>query len=250
MADFFFPEHWPLPKGVHAAFSLRTGGHSSAPYDSNNLGLHVEDNPLCVQRNREKLTKELGVQQVQWLNQVHGNDACQALADGNTPDADACFTQESNLACAVLTADCLPVLFCDTQGTQVAAAHAGWRGLASGVLLNTLATFKTPSDVIVYLGPAIGPDEFEVGPEVRAAFPWASEHCFKQGKADRLLANLYLLAQEQLEAAGVQTVHSSFSKNNPSATAWCTVRQPQQFFSYRRDGITGRMASLIWRSLV
>lgn len=241
MADFFFPPHWQLPKGVKAAFSLRTGGHSKPPYASNNLGLHVGDEKEAVLRNREKLTKELGVKQVQWLNQVHGSDVCQALADGQLPDVDACFTTESNLACAVLTADCLPVLFCNKAGTQVAAAHAGWRGLAAGILTNTLNTFANPSEVYTYLGPAIGPDTFEVGPEVKAAFPWASDDCFKAGKDDRLLANLYQLAQQQLEQLGVAKV---FVPEAP----WCTVQQSEQFFSYRRDGVTGRMASLIWRT--
>lgn len=243
MADFFFPPHWPLPKGVQAAFTLRSGGHSDAPYHSNNLALHVNDDPAAVRRNREKLIKALGVKQVQWLNQVHGNQVVLATDTHSTPNADACFTNQTDLACAVLTADCLPVLFCAADGSQVAAAHAGWRGLAAGVLLNTLAQFSQPSQVQVYLGPAIGPTEFEVGPEVRAAFPWASAACFKAGQGDRLLANLYALAQEQLAQAQVANIFAPDAQQ-----PWCTVQQAQAFFSYRRDGETGRMASLIWRT--
>lgn len=237
---FYFPESWSLPAGVKAAFSIRTGGCSLAPYASNNLGLHVGDDASAVQRNREKLTKVLQVQQVQWLDQVHGSAVhCAQTASINLiPQADAVFTQEPNLACAVLTADCLPVLFAAADGSQVAAAHAGWRGLAAGVLLATLKQFPNPEKVSVYLGPAIGPTAFEVGPEVKAAFPWASAQCFSAGVGDRLLANLALLAEEQLRAAGVQQVFSE---------PRCTFNEADVFFSYRRDGVTGRMASLIWR---
>lgn len=238
---YYFPESWPLPKGVKAAFTLRGGGSSSAPYFSNNLGLHVDDDASAVLRNREKLTKVLRVPQVQWLNQVHGTQVhnAQLASVNDIPDADAVFTSEAQLACAVLTADCLPVLFAADDGSLIAAAHAGWRGLAAGVLLETLKHFPEPNKVCVYLGPAIGPQAFEVGPEVKAAFPWASPKCFTAGNGDRLLANLYLLAQEQLQAAGVQQVYSEQR---------CTVNEADSFFSYRRDGVTGRMASLIWRS--
>lgn len=238
---YYFPESWPLPAGVKAAFTVRSGGSSAAPYFSNNLGLHVGDDTSAVLRNREKLTKILRVPQVQWLNQVHGTQAHEAELNSinSTPDADAVFTSDAQLACAVLTADCLPVLFAADDGSMVAAAHAGWRGLAAGVLLETLKYFPEPQKVRVYLGPAIGPQAFEVGPEVKEAFPWASAQCFQAGKGDRLLANLYLLAQEQLQAAGVQQIYSEQR---------CTFNEAESFFSYRRDGVTGRMASLIWRS--
>ena len=239
--SFFIPD-WDLPSGVRAAISLRTGGVSVAPFASNNLALHVDDDPAAVAINRQQLQQALGIQHIQWLNQVHGVDVIEAQANSSSttqvPTADAQFSRQSQLACAILTADCLPVLFCAHDGSQVAAAHAGWRGLANGVLLNTLKTFAEPKRVKVFLGPAIGPDVFEVGPEVRAAFAWASDACFKAGVGDRLLADLYQLAREQLMAAGVSDI---------SGGGFCTFTEHERFYSYRRAARTGRLASLIWR---
>lgn len=228
---------WSLPAGVGAVITTRLGGVSISPYEHNNLALHVGDDPSLVRRNRQHLWQQLpGVQGIQWLSQVHGTDVIKACGGAVVPQADAQFSDTPGLACAILTADCLPVLFCATDGSQVAAAHAGWRGLAAGVLLNTLATFPDPSAVRVYLGPAIGPEAFEVGPEVREAFAWAPDHCFHAGRGDRLMADIYALAQLQLLRAGVAEV---------AGGGFCTLSD-ERFYSYRRQSQTGRMASLIW----
>ncbi|MCA6063180.1 peptidoglycan editing factor PgeF [Thalassolituus marinus] len=236
-AEFFIPQ-WDLPAGVGAVVSTRSGGCSSAPWDTNNLAFHVGDKPQHVALNRHALLASLpDVRAIQWLEQIHSADVARACSGSVTLTADAGFTQDKGLACAVMTADCLPVLFCDDAGTQVAAAHAGWRGLADGVLLNTLATFPDPAAVRVYLGPAIGPQAFEVGPEVARSFPWADSGHFRQGRGDRLFADLYGLARQQLNSAGVRDI---------TGGNLCTYTQRELFYSYRRDGQTGRMASLIW----
>ncbi len=237
IAEFFTPD-WDLPAGVGAAVSTRLNGCSAAPWDRNNLAFHVGDNPQHVATNRHALLTSLpDVRAIQWLQQVHSADVVRACSGSVTLTADAVYSSDRGLACAVMTADCLPVLFCDDAGTQVAAAHAGWRGLADGVLLNTLATFADPAAVRVYLGPAIGPQAFEVGPEVAQSFPWADAAHFRQGRGDRLFADLYGLAREQLERAGVRQI---------AGGNLCTYAQSELFYSYRRDGQTGRMASLIW----
>jgi len=236
MIDLHQPD-WPLPEGVEARFSGRRGGVSVAPYNSFNLGDHVGDLPEAVDANRQALLKALpDAAQIQWLEQVHGTDIYQAPRFG-VPRADASFTKEAGVVCAVMTADCLPVLFCNREGSQVAAAHAGWRGLAAGVLLETLTTFDSPSDVTAFLAPAIGFDAFEVGPEVKAAFAGAPEQCFRAGENDRLYADLFGLARWQLERAGVGAVYGG---------GVCTYTNNDEYFSYRRDGVTGRQASLIW----
>lgn len=238
MVKSFFTPAWPLPAGVRALISTRLGGVSSAGFSSNNLALHVNDDAQAVRANRlQLLQSQPSIYSIQWLNQVHGNQVVKAIGGTVTLQADAQYTQQPNLACAILTADCLPVLFCNQQGTQVAAAHAGWRGLANGILLNTLATFARPEDVSVYLGPAIGFAAFEIGPEVKAAFPWASSNCFRQGQGDRYYANLYQLAQEQLKRAGVTKIYGG---------EFCTHSDSARFYSYRRESVCGRMASLIW----
>lgn len=228
-----------LARGVRAAMTTRAGGCSLPPFASNNFGLHVGDNPQAVMNNRQTLLQRLaGARRIQWLEQVHGCLVVPATSPTQTPEADACYSTEQGVACAVMTADCLPVLFYALDGSQVAAAHAGWRGLASGILLQTLNTFSKHQPVGAYLGPAIGPLAFEVGPEVQAAFPWASAACFRTGQGDRLLANLYQLAREQLTQAGVSQI---------AGGDYCTYQDAERFYSYRRDGQTGRMASLIWR---
>lgn len=240
MTDTLLRPDWSLPDGVMAVITTRQGGVSPVPYQHNNLALHVGDDAAAVASNRRRLWQQLpGVTAVQWLNQVHGTTVFRACGATVTPQADAVVSRTAGLACAVLTADCLPVLFCDDRGTQVAAAHAGWRGLAGGVLLNTLAEFASPEQVRVFLGPAIGPAAFEVGPDVRRAFGWASEQCFRPGQGDRLLADLYQLAREQLLRAGVNSI---------SGGDFCTATDTERFYSYRREGVTGRMASLIWRT--
>lgn len=232
--------HLTLAPNIGAAISTRTGGVSLPPFASNNFGLHVGDNPDCVQENRRLLQQSLDrVHAIQWLDQVHGIDVVPASEAPALPKADACFSRERGLACAVMTADCLPVLFYALDGSQVAAAHAGWRGLAGGILLETLNAFPVNCLVGAYLGPAIGQSAFEVGPEVRAAFPWASASCFLAGQGDRYYANLYQLAREQLTKAGVRQIEGG---------EYCTFTEGERFYSYRRDGQTGRMVSLIWRN--
>ncbi|HHN8305390.1 polyphenol oxidase [Morganella morganii] len=233
---------WPLPTGVRACSSLRTGGVSQPPFDSLNLGLHTGDSPEDVARNRAILAEAAGFPDTPlWLNQVHGTDV--AILDDNTPrgpQADAVYTRTPGKVCAIMTADCLPVLFCSRDGREVAGAHAGWRSLCGGVLENTVSCFTAaPSDIIAWLGPAIGPQKFEVGAEVREAF---MAHAAEAASAfiphgDKYLADIYQLARQRLAAAGVTAV---------SGGTECTVTDSARFFSYRRDARTGRMASFIW----
>jgi polyphenol oxidase len=231
--------------GVRAAISTRQVlGHSQFPYQHFNLGDHVGDAPEHVQANRAQLAHMLGLSSaIPWLKQVHGTQVHEHTE--NTPSnisADACFTRARGVACAVLTADCLPLLLCNASGSKIAAIHAGWRGLLAGVIEATVAKFPSPRELLVYLGPAIGPSAFEVGPEVRAAFLVESaenEAAFVAGLGDRLLANLPLLATLRLQRSGVQNI---------SKSGQCTVSEPALFYSHRREnGKTGRFASLIWR---
>lgn len=233
---------WPVPKQIKACVSTRLGGVSEVPYQGLNLGAHVGDLIEHVQANRAELQHLSGFSgEVQWLNQVHSNIALElptALADRT---ADASYTHQANTVCAVLTADCLPAIFTDKNGTQVAAAHAGWRGLCDGVLEETLKTFSNPTEVLVWLGPAIGPEAFEVGPEVRKAFMAVdaqAEQAFKSSHNEgKWLGNLYLLAKQRLALFGCEQVYGG---------DFCTFTDQERFYSYRRDGVTGRMATLIW----
>jgi YfiH family protein len=242
-SDWIVPE-WPAPARVRSLLTTRHGGVSRGVYASLNLGDHVGDDPLAVTENRRRLASGLGVVPVTplWLNQVHGVavvDAERALASPR-PAADASFSRKPGVACAVMTADCLPVLLCDLSGTVVAAAHAGWRGLHAGVLERTVAAMAcSGKEILAYLGPAIGPQAFEVGDEVRVAFVDAdrqAEAAFKPLRG-KWLADIYLLARQRLAALGVNAV---FGGN------YCTAGESERFFSYRRDGVTGRMASTIW----
>jgi YfiH family protein len=243
--DLLRPE-WPAPANVGALVTTRLGGVSAAPFDTLNLGDHVGDQPAAVARNRQILmAKCTGLNAISWLNQVHGTAAVAANA-APVESADAQFTQTAGLGCAVMTADCLPVLFCDRAGTQVAAAHAGWRGLGAGVLEATVATFADPAQLLAWLGPAIGPANFEVGAEVREQFIDAAatqqRHavaaCFAEGpRAQHFLADIYELARLRLQAVGVTAIYGG---------SLCTVADPQRFYSFRRDGVTGRMASLVY----
>jgi len=258
---------WPAPDNIKA---LATGcelsspanrsqglkGISLPPYQSFNLGDHVNDDPLNVALNRQQLLSQAqGCEDIRWLQQIHGTDCLEASIIANGHQADASYSDKIGQACAVMTADCLPVLFCDLQGSQVAAAHAGWRGLAQGVLANTLKTFTDngiPLDqVIAWLGPAISQPAFEVGPEVKCAFsthadgmPWADAKCFVAGDNDRWQADLYRLARLQLKKLGVKGIYGGEEH-------FCTYSNTDEngefrFFSYRRQPITGRQASLIW----
>ena len=241
-AEWLRPD-WPAPVPVRAVSTTRAGGFSPPPYDRFNLGAGAGDDADCVARNRELLRSGLGLGwEPFWLRQVHGTRVVAAGHAGSPEPADASFTDRSGPVCVVLTADCLPVLFCDRAGTVVAVAHAGWRGLAAGVLEATLdAMSVSPESTMAWLGPAIGSRAFEVGGEVRSAFlnvdPSAGE-CFRESLRGRWLADLPELARRRLRAAGVDSIHGG---------RWCTHENAEQFFSHRRDqGQTGRMATLIW----
>jgi YfiH family protein len=263
--DWIVPD-WPVPARVCSLITTRLGGVSVAPYASLNLGDHVGDDPRAVAANRRRLVCRLPAPP-SWLNQVHGTavvDAAIAAASTQIPAADAAFTRQAGTVCGVMTADCLPVLLCDRAGTVVAAAHAGWRGLRAGILQRTVAAMGLPgARLFAYLGPAIGPQAFEVGAEVRGAFVEADAEAagaFRRSPhgherpAEELpgpsgcgagvpvggwLADLYLLARQSLRRLGVESIYGG---------GYCTASQEELFFSYRRDGVTGRMVSLIWLS--
>ncbi len=260
---------------MQSAFTTRAGGVSAAPFDSLNLGNHVQDRPADVLHNRQRLQSSIGTRPV-FLQQVHGVDV--ATINAQTPDgtlADACITTQPGVACTIMVADCLPLLFTDRVGSFVGAAHAGWRGLVGqggvGVLEAIYASFRPlaqwniaraapesiANDVLVWLGPCIGPAHFEVGAEVREAFmasqAGAAQHFQKiqpsaakpSGQPDKYLANLQALARDRLHALGITHLYG-----NDGSNRWCTVANPSQFFSHRRDavrlGSTGRMAACIW----
>lgn len=271
--DFYPPRHsanavlpagwlrpqWPAPSPVHAFCTSRAGGLSGAPYDSLNLGSHVGDQPAAVRANRQILQQALGVSTV-FLEQVHGTEVLElpmACADGLR--ADGSWTRTKGLACTVMVADCLPVLCCTRDGDRIAALHAGWRGLAGapapgpsqsskGVIESFVESQAAlgidPGRWMAWLGPCIGPQTFEVGAEVRAAFlrhAAQSEQAFVPHGPDKWLANLALLARQRLEAAGVTAVYG-----NDGSAPWCTVGNPLRFFSHRRDRVSGRFAAGIW----
>ena len=239
--DWIIPD-WPAPAHVKALITTRSGGVSLGPYASMNPAGHVGDDTQAVLRNRALLRAHLP-QEPHWLEQVHGTQVLRITADTQgVGGADAAVTQIPNQVCAVLTADCLPVLFCAEDGSTVAVAHAGWRGLAAGVLERTVQTMLLPgARVLAYLGPAIGPRAFEVGPEVRAAFMAVDAHADSAFQTvaggDKYRADLYLLARQRLARVGVVRVYGG---------KFCTYSDRERFFSYRRDGATGRMAALTW----
>lgn len=250
MSDFLIPQ-WPAPSNVAALSTTRRGGTSSAPYDDGeggggfNLGAHVGDDPQCVQANRRLLCGHLPAEPA-WLNQVHGTrvvDAGLIARAGEVPDADASVAVERGAVCIVQTADCLPVLLCDRAGAVVGAAHAGWRGLLNGILENTVAEMRLrgAQDLLAWLGPAIGPESFEVGEEVRAAFVLreaATADAFRPlPSRGKFLADLYQLARARLAQVGVEHVYGG---------GFCTMRESERFYSFRRESVTGRMASMIW----
>ena len=235
---------WPAPSWVHAACTTRMGGVSQAPWQSLNLGTHVGDHPDDVAKNRSLLGQwaEPGAQSFGWLNQVHGTDVVE-LPQSGAVTADASVTSQPGVACVVMTADCLPVLLVDDTGATVAAAHAGWRGLAAGVLERTVATMAVaPSRLRAWLGPAIGPTAFEVGAEVRAAFlardAGAGAAFRPAARRDHYFADLPALATRRLQAVGIRDI---------TASGICTVTSVDRCPSFRRDPRAGRMASLIWR---
>ncbi len=241
--------HWPAGPGVRSVCTTRAGGVSQAPWNALNLGDHVGDDPSAVAANRRLYAQHLGVRPV-FLQQVHGSRRVELHAD--TPDgtqADACHTRARGVACTIMVADCLPVLFADTRGGLVAAAHAGWRGLlgvdGQGVLESALQDFD-PAHTLAWLGPCIGPQAFEVGADVRDAYLASDAACarfFTPGPSTKWLADLPGLAGHRLQAAGIPPgrIHG-----NDGSTGWCTVTQTSRFFSYRRDGVSGRLAASIW----
>jgi YfiH family protein len=238
---FIYPD-WPAPPSVRACVTTRQGGYSEGRYSGFNLATHVEDREDQVLANRRLLRQALQLPaEPCWLEQVHGVAVVEASASAEPPQADASFTRTTNTICTVLTADCLPLLICNRQGTRVAAAHAGWRGLQAGVIERTVdALGQDPGDLLVWLGPAIGPDAFEVGDEVRQAFEAdmaTAAEAFRPARPSHWLADLYLLARQRLARLGVESVYGG---------EFCTYTDAQRFYSYRRDGKTGRMASLIW----
>lgn len=237
---------WPLG-GVKALATRRGAGHSEGPFDSFNLADHVGDNVGSVRKNREQLSNELGlVQPLTWLDQVHGNTVVAAreaqLALPEKLVADAIYANEAGIPCAVLTADCLPILLSNRECTEVAAIHAGWRSLARGIIAATVQQFySTGSEIFAWLGPAIGPKAFEVGSDVQSAMVKVSPNAaaaFSTAEAnDKFWCDIYRLAKIFLAEQGIEQVFGG---------RFCTVRDREDFYSYRRDGQTGRMASVIW----
>lgn len=232
--------NWPAPPGVRALSTTRQGGVSRAPWHGFNLGSHVGDDPRAVSQNRARLRSALPADPL-WLNQVHGTRCVDAAGATDGIEADAAFTRQRGVVCAVLTADCLPVLLCDDAASVVGAAHAGWRGLAAGVIESAVTAMDVPGEsLMAWLGPAIGPRAFEVGGEVRdffVAHDSQAAGAFFAAAEGKWLCDIHELARQRLQALGISRITSADS---------CTVADGEQFFSYRRDGVTGRMASLIW----
>ena len=237
--DWIVPD-WPAPAGVRAASTTRTGGVSTGPYASLNLAGHVGDDPAAVAANRVRLRERLRLPaEPAWLEQVHGTGILD-LDAGSSGPADGAVTRRPGRVAVVMTADCLPLLLCTRTGDRVAALHAGWRGLAAGVIEAGLERLDAPGEqVLAWLGPAIGPAAFAVGEEVRDAFTRHDPRAATafQARGGELYADLYTLVRQRLEARGVTAVHGG---------GRCTWSEPEHFYSYRRDGATGRMASLIW----
>ncbi|KHF26222.1 hypothetical protein JV46_15570 [Solemya velum gill symbiont] len=239
--DWIEPD-WPVPASIRAISTMRHGGVSAAPWASLNLGDHVGDDSQHVAHNRAELIRAAEIPaEPHWLRQVHGCDVVETQQVQGGCDADAACSFQSNEVCVVMTADCLPVLICDRSGTMVAAAHAGWRGLCDGVLEAAIAKLDSPAEnLMAWLGPAISQQAFEVGEEVRDAFiarDSSAQEAFIQNQQGRWMADIYQLARQRLESAGVADIYGG---------NYCTFTEESDFFSYRRDGITGRMASMIW----
>lgn len=247
-SNHFVPD-WPAPASVRACITTRRGGVSATPYDSNNVGSHVGDNPEHVAQNRAQLCEQLGLKKSpQWLEQIHGIKVVDACADQLVRTADGSYSNQPGQACLVMTADCLPILLCDKQGREVAALHCGWRSLAKGICGEALKKFTAqPTELIAYLGPAISQSNFEVGVDVLEAFfeaARAPQHAeqiaaaFISGQRPlHFYADIYALARAELNALGISDIYGG---------GLCTFAQAEDFYSYRRDGVTGRMASLIW----
>ncbi|OIQ24426.1 peptidoglycan editing factor PgeF [uncultured Vibrio sp.] len=235
--------NWKVPSCVKAVASTRLGGFSLPPYEGLNLGTHVGDETTTVMKNREQFIQDCSMPASPiWLNQTHSTH----VVDVSQPtleilNADGVSTRAPNVVCSAMTADCLPVLLTNSQGSQVAAVHAGWRGLSGGILENAVAQFEEPSEVIAWLGPAIGSNAFEVGEDVLKAFISVDDNAHKafipHTAPNKWLANMDMLATQRLNRVGVKSVYSS---------NLCTYEREDQFYSYRRDGVTGRQAVFIW----
>lgn len=243
MSSYIIP-NWPAPENVKAYCTTRLNGFSGAPYNSFNLGNHVGDEETCVQKNREKLKHDLVLpNECLWLEQIHGINIISSKSWQKNIEADGCYSNEAFQVCTVMTADCLPLLLCSIDGTEVMALHGGWRSLAAGIISKGISLFHSnPSDILVWLGPCINQNSYEVGPEVREKFLSLNigfEQCFKISNNNRWLLDLYNVAKIQLNQAGVIKIFG-----DPR----CTFTEKDFFFSYRRDCATGRMASLIYRS--
>ena len=233
---------WPAPAGVRALSTFRGGGVSPAPYVSCNLGDHVGDSPEAVAENRRRLKAAAGLPaEPAWLRQVHGTNVTDLDAAADRGPADAAFTRQRGRVCAILTADCLPLVLAADSGDLVAAAHAGWRGLVGGVIEATVKALQVaPEELMAWLGPAIGPGHFEVGAEVRQAFvkgDLGAETAFVPNARGRFMADLNALARRRLAALGINRIYGS---------GHCTYTDGDRYFSHRRDGVTGRQATLIW----
>lgn len=239
---------WPAPANIHAATTLRTGGVSKEPYLSLNPATHVNDLKECVLQNRKIISDMLSLPaEPAWLDQIHSNHIVKAEKTATPPKADASYSSESGVVCTVMTADCLPLLICSKDGMKIAAIHAGWRGLLSGVISNSISELTCapplakPADLLVWLGPAIGPKCFEIGIEVREAFVEKSKlykNAFKEQNNGKYLADIYQLARIELSTLGISNIYGG---------SYCTMTEEDRFFSYRRDNQTGRMATLIWK---
>ena len=242
MSPSWIVPEWPAPISVRALSTMRGGGVSAAPYGSLNLGSHVGDADAAVAENRRRLAAAAGLPaQPAWLRQVHGTAVVDLDAPDPTTPADACFSREPLRVCAILTADCLPILLAAESGDLVAAAHAGWRGLAGGVIEALVASLPIqPGKLMAWLGPAIGPQHFEVGPEVREALltrDSGAETAFAPNARGRFMADLGKVAHRRLASAGVERTYGG---------GHCTFAEKDRYFSHRRDGLTGRQATLIW----
>jgi YfiH family protein len=241
--EFVYPD-WPAPVHVKALTTTRNGGFSVGPYASFNLSNLVGDEPGCVKHNRALLREVLKLpSEPLWLTQVHGNRVIDAFDAGPGEEADGCVTGTGGVVCAVLTADCLPIFLCDRRSTRIGVLHAGWRGLAAGVVEEGLRLIQLPpANLLVWLGPAIGPSAYEVGEEVRRKFvdidkDMAEAFTPVPDRPGHWLADLYDIARRRLRAQGVHSIYGGLR---------CTLRERDLFYSHRRDGTCGRMASLIW----
>jgi YfiH family protein len=242
LSGAFVLAEWPARETIGALTTTRRGGHSRGPYGGFNLALHVGDDPEAVLANRGALVSRLGLtRSPRWLDQVHGSRVIDAADAGADPEADGASTSVPGVGCAVLTADCLPILLCDRAGTRIAALHCGWRGLAKGVIAAGIAALCHPPDrLLAWLGPAIGAGRYEVDGMVRDAFTGSSAdlaRAFSPSRAGHWHLDLYRAARLSLGMLGVRAVYGG---------GYCTYGEPDRFFSHRRDGVTGRMASLIW----